>query len=176
MRWRNLQLRSVVVDVRPCRASDVVLARKSNQCKTSLMESRSAHDACGGDRALSSPTQRSIEWLKKQGGVPAIVERWNPYARVRQDVWGVGDILAVIPTEHGARAVMVQTTSAANVLARVAKARDSIGLRLWLLSGNAFEVHGWAKRGPRGKAKHWKLARRLNGIAISNGVTFEEIS
>ena len=29
-------------------------------------------------------------------------------------------------------------------------------LRTWLQANNRFEIHGWGKRGPRGKRKLWK--------------------
>ena len=33
-------------------------------------------------------------------------------------------------------------------------------LRVWLRAGGRFQLHGWAKRGPRGKRKLWMVSRR----------------
>lgn len=42
-----------------------------------------------------SPTQRSLEHMRKLGFVCAIVEKWNPHARIRQDMFGFIDVLCV---------------------------------------------------------------------------------
>jgi len=86
-----------------------------------------------------------------------VVERWNPHVRVRKDLFGIADILAV---GHGLT-IMVQTTSGSNLAARVKKiiAMRTFGL-VWLgVSGHRIEVHGWAKHKMRrgGKAYRYKL-------------------
>ena len=43
---------------------------------------------------MSSPTQRSLAMLKRLGYAACVVERWNQYAKVRQDALGFIDILA----------------------------------------------------------------------------------
>jgi len=42
-----------------------------------------------------SPLQRSKKLLEEQGYLVAIVERWNPWAKVRQDLFGILDLLCV---------------------------------------------------------------------------------
>ena len=32
-----------------------------------------------------TPTQRSLKYLREQGYTVAITERWNPFARIRQE-------------------------------------------------------------------------------------------
>ena len=47
-----------------------------------------------------SPTQRTIKWLKEQGCLAGIVEKFNPYAGefgIRQDLFGFIDIVAIAP-------------------------------------------------------------------------------
>ena len=44
----------------------------------------------------SSPTQRSLKLLRDEGYTAQVVERWNPHARVRQDLFGVIDTAAMI--------------------------------------------------------------------------------
>jgi len=76
-----------------------------------------------------------------------VVERWNPYARVRQDLFGIIDVVAV-----GADIVAVQTTTASNVSARVAKITESEALPILRKAGIRVRVHGWRK--VRGR---WRL-------------------
>ena len=42
-----------------------------------------------------SPLQRSKKYLEEAGFTVAIVERWNPWAKVRQDLFGILDLLAI---------------------------------------------------------------------------------
>ena len=57
--------------------------------------------------AAKSPTQRSLEYLREQGYHCEVVEKWNPWKRVRQDLWGWCDILAIRRDE----VLAVQVTS-----------------------------------------------------------------
>jgi len=62
---------------------------------------------------VSSPTRRSLEHLRKAGAeLVAVVERWNPHAKIRQDLFGVVDVLAI----HGGDTIAVQATSDSNVV------------------------------------------------------------
>ena len=110
---------------------------------------------------MTTPTQRSLALLREQGWQVAIVEHWNPHARIRQDLYGFGDILACHPSRgdgltHWRSIRIIQTTSGSNVSARLAKILAEPRAKVWMESGGEIEVHGWAKRGPRGKAKHWE--------------------
>lgn len=99
-----------------------------------------------------TPTQRSLKLLRAAGYLCAVVEHWNAWRKIRQDLFGFADILAV----RGNETLLVQTTSGSNVSARLAKIRSSQAADLWLSSPTrAIRVHGWAKRGPRGKRKVW---------------------
>jgi hypothetical protein len=88
-----------------------------------------------------SPTQRSLEKLRSEGYLCQIVERWNPHARIRQDLFGIGDILAIREGET----LLVQTTSRGNVTARVTKIQESEHLDKILAAGWKITVHGWGK-------------------------------
>jgi hypothetical protein len=99
-----------------------------------------------------SPTQRSLKKLRDAGWTVAVVERWNPYARVRQDLFGFADLLAF----KGDVTLAVQTTSGANCAKRLAKILACPSAGFWLASTTRkIVIHGWAKRGPRGKRKTW---------------------
>jgi hypothetical protein len=70
--------------------------------------------------AKSSPTQRSLEYLREQGYFCAIVEKWNSFTKQRQDLWGWCDILAI--RENEVLAVQVTSTGVAE---RIKKIQES---------------------------------------------------
>lgn len=70
-----------------------------------------------------------------------VVERWNAFARIRQDLFGIIDIVALDEQQT----LGVQTTSWTNVSARVKKIADSPHLPALLRAGWVLEVHGWKK-------------------------------
>ena len=97
---------------------------------------------------MSSPTQRTLAELRARGyPLVQVVERWNPHAHVRQDLFGIVDVLAV-----GSDILAVQTTSGGNVAARVAKITDSPALPILRKAGVRVLVHGWRKVSGR-----WRL-------------------
>ena len=99
-----------------------------------------------------SPTQRSKQYLEAQGYRVAIVEKWNQWAKVRQDLFGVADLLAMKPQ---APLLAVQVTTTANLSTRIQK--DPRTVQDWRSTGNRFEYHGWSKRGARGTRKLWQI-------------------
>lgn len=101
----------------------------------------------------ASPTQKTLAELRKKGYMAAVVEKWNTHARIRQDLYGIIDVLAVMDKVT----LGIQATSGGNVNARVKKALESPTLVNWLSGGTrAFSVWGWQKVGEKGKAKHWQ--------------------
>jgi hypothetical protein len=90
--------------------------------------------------AKASPTQRSLEYLRDQGYLCAIVEHWNPFARIRQDLWGWADILAIRKDE----VLAVQVTASA-VSERIKKIEASETLPKVRDAGIRIEVHGHRK-------------------------------
>jgi len=90
--------------------------------------------------AKSSPTQRSLEYLRKQGYFCAIVEKWNSFTKQRQDLWGWCDILAI--RENEVLAVQVTSTGVAE---RIKKIQESPTVALVRKAGIRIEVHGWRK-------------------------------
>lgn len=100
--------------------------------------------------AKTSPTQRSLKFLREQGWTVEVVERWNAYTKTRKDLFGCIDLVAM---RHGELAG-VQTTSGAGS-ARIAKIKAEPRMVQWLEAGGTLYVHGWDKRGARGKRKTW---------------------
>lgn len=91
---------------------------------------------------MSSPTQRTLKHLRDLGyPLVQVVEKWNPHARIRQDLFGIIDVVAVSDTEI----VAVQSTSGGNVAARVAKIVESAALPILQRVGIRVIVHGWRK-------------------------------
>lgn len=100
-----------------------------------------------------TPTQRSLQKLRAEGGFVAITEKWNPFSRTRQDLFGFVDLLCI----RGDEVIAVQTTSGSNVSARVQKIRGLQAFHLWNAAPTRRTVvHGWRKVGPRGKRKVWE--------------------
>lgn len=91
-------------------------------------------------KGKSKPTQRSLEHLRAQGWECAIVEKWNPHAFIRQDLFGFADLLCMKPGEGF---LAVQTTSGTHVQERVAKIQAEPRAITFLKSGGKIQVHGW---------------------------------
>lgn len=101
---------------------------------------------------MSSPTQRSLALLRKTWPLVQVTERWNQFAKVRQDLFGFVDCLAV----GGDTVLAVQTTSGDNVSARLHKMETLPSVVHWLSSpSRRIVIHGWSKRGGAGKRKLW---------------------
>ena len=109
-------------------------------------------------KTKTSPTVRSLALLRKNGYTAQVVERYNPYAHVRIDLFGFIDIVAIKEGEDGV--VGVQTTTASGFSARYKKILGIPAARIWLEAGNKILLHGWAKKGARGKRKLWQTVDR----------------
>ena len=96
-----------------------------------------------------SPAQRSLKKLRDEGYTMAVVEHWNPFAHIRQDLFGFIDLLGMVDGLDGL--LGIQTTSSTNFSARMKKSKAIPALKMWLHSGNRFAVHGWKKT-----AKGWE--------------------
>lgn len=90
---------------------------------------------------MESPTTRSLKKLRKEGYTCAIVEHWNQFAKIRQDLYGFIDIIAIRENEI----LGVQTTSGANTAARKAKILAHKNYPIVIGSGIRVVVHGWRK-------------------------------
>jgi hypothetical protein len=90
----------------------------------------------------ATPTARTLDLLRREGWLAAVVERYNAFAKVRVDLYGFGDVIACRP---GGGVLLVQCTSASNHAARVSKAISLPALRTWLASGGLFSVWSWRK-------------------------------
>ena len=90
---------------------------------------------------MPSPTERTLKELRKDGYLCAVVEKWNPHALRRQDLFGFIDILAVRPGE----VLGVQCTVGSSAAERVTKIKAHPNLAAVLAAGIRVEVWGWRK-------------------------------
>lgn len=88
-----------------------------------------------------SPTQRSLQYLRNQGYLAAVTEHWNPFAKVRQDLYGFVDVLAL----HDGKTLAIQTTSTSNFSARRRKILEHENLPILIAAGWQVVIHGWRK-------------------------------
>lgn len=105
-----------------------------------------------GFEVKTSPTKRSLDLLRADNWTVQVTERWNPFARVRQDLLGFIDLIAISPTRG---IVGVQTTTSDNLAARIDKIKAEPKAAIWLASGGRIICHGWSKKGAKGKRKLW---------------------
>ena len=101
------------------------------------------------------PGQRSLEWFRKQGWYAYSVSRWVSQAGRRVDFAGFADLIAYSPSLG--IIVACQATTTAHQSDRLAKILSLESAGAWMKAGGKVHVHGWAKRGPRGKRKLWTL-------------------
>jgi hypothetical protein len=94
-----------------------------------------------------TPTARTLNLLRREAFLVAVVESRVPHVGVRRDLWHFADVLAVHPRDG--LFLLVQVTTAAHVAHRLAKAKSRPELAVWLRAGGRFEVHGWWDRGGR---------------------------
>lgn len=92
-------------------------------------------------KSSTSPTQRTLKALRDRGYTVQVVERWNQYAKVRVDLFGGIDLIAIKED----RILGVQATSNDNAAARVAKLIAEPRMAEWLRAGGLLEVWGWRK-------------------------------
>ena len=97
----------------------------------------------------ATPMTLSLEKLKADGYVPFKTEHWNAFARIRQDLFGFCDLLALKKGE----VVGIQCTSWDNVSSRVKKIADHENTPIVRDAGIRILVWGWKKAG-RGK---WEM-------------------
>jgi len=124
-----------------------------------------------------SPTARTIKYLRDQGYIGDVVERFNAYAGKfgqRKDFLGFADLIVV---KRGEGVIAVQSTGSAHS-EHVRKLSDSectTNMIEWLESGARVWILSWRKvllkRG--GKAKRWEP--RKAEFRFANGeLTIEE--
>jgi hypothetical protein len=116
---------------------------------------------------MSSPTQRTLKYLRDQGYLAQVVEKTVPRVFTKIDLFGAIDIVAIHPEKWGV--LGIQCTTASNQAARLTKALAIDAIKVWVQAGNEFVVHGWRKGGAAGKRKLWTVNTRKVTLADFNG-------
>ena len=94
--------------------------------------------------AKTSPTQRTLKRMRDSGDykLVQVVEHWNPFGRVRQDLFGIGDILGISITGE---THLLQVTSYGNMNARIKKLEDHESTPHLRDADWVLLVEGWKK-------------------------------
>lgn len=114
----------------------------------------------------SAPTTKlSMDYLRKQGYVVAVVESWLTFPerkngiptgktiRIKRDLWNMADLIAFRPDTRGV--YLIQTTTTANQANRAFKIKTSEHAWDWLgCLDRHIHVHGWLKSR---KTNRWEL-------------------
>ena len=97
-----------------------------------------------------SPTQRSLKRLKDSDeyALVQVVEKWNAWAKIRQDLWCF-DILAI--TKEG-DTVAIQVTTKDNMSARINKIAEAESTPHLRTANWTLLVEGWKKVDNRWKS------------------------
>jgi hypothetical protein len=116
-----------------------------------------------------SPTQRALEIARGHGYQAAVTEHWNPHARIRQDLFGFCDVLAIAPGET----LAIQATSAGNVSSRVQKLleEEGVALRVWDCLRAGWRIEVW---GLRAKADRFGSTLKARSLYL-NPLDHEEV-
>lgn len=101
----------------------------------------------------------------------AVVEKFNHFIKVRQDLYGFIDILAVHPDKKEVLGIQTCTDTGGQLSKHKMKCEKLDNLDIWLKSGCKFEIWAWAKKGKSKKRKLWtlrtvKLDERRNNIIL----------
>lgn len=105
---------------------------------------------------MNSPTQLTLNYLRKRGWLVGIVEKFVPFPKPghRVDLFGFCDLLAI----HGDRVAFIQACAGASHAVRLAKVKSNENLTT-ILGGSNYNrevwVMSWRKCGERGKRKTW---------------------
>lgn len=132
--------------------------------------------------------QRSKQYLEDKGWHVAITEKWNQWAHIRQDLYGLHDLVAVRHDSNGVWGVNACEDNGA-VQGHIEKYLNGYEhptkghqlpnphLPVWLAAGNRFSIMGWGKRSSdgRGSRKVWTL-RIMESYLDGAEVKFKEIS
>lgn len=94
--------------------------------------------------------ERSMRLMREREFTVDIVERWNPWGRVKNDLFGVIDLVAIKP----GLILGVQSTTKGQVGPHLKKILAEPRALMWLRAGAELWVHGWYKE-VRGARQYW---------------------
>ena len=112
-------------------------------------------------KSNSRTGQRSLAWCRAQGWEVQITERWNSFARIRQDLFGFIDLLALDVLSQ--TIIGIQTTVGSSMANRIDKIKAERRAIAFAQCGGLIMVHGWRqvaahkKDGTRAARDKWAL-------------------
>jgi hypothetical protein len=115
--------------------------RRSGDVRVPGRQAPQARHGRAGAADMSSPTQRSLDLLRERGYTAAVVERWNPWAKIRQDLFGCIDVLAV----GNGETLAVQACHYSDVSKRLEKIANAEAIPAIRSAGWRLTVMGWRK-------------------------------
>lgn len=128
-------------------------------------------------KASTSPTARTLAEARKRGWIAQVVERWNPHAHVRQDLFGVIDLIAIVPQvdrdgngwpDPGSiLGIQATVNRSGQHAAHRAKILAEPRARAWVEAGGRLELWTWAMQGAAGTRKRWTL--RVEAFEVVDG-------
>ena len=115
-----------------------------------------------------SPTQRTLKALRDRGLKSWVVEKWNSFAKIRQDLFGIIDIISLDP-ETGVIGVQSTGQDFAGHRRKLMKDKAQECIDWLSVPGTSLELYGWRKLKVRrsGKAMRWKA--RIARITLVGG-------
>ena len=110
--------------------------------------------------------QRSLALIREQGGLPWVVEHWNQFARKRQDLFNIIDILVIVD-----KSILGVQCCGMDFSSHDQKILESEYSLPWLEAGGRLELWGWRKlKKVRGKkATEWKMRLKVYSKEDFNG-------
>jgi hypothetical protein len=104
----------------------------------------------------TTPTQRSLTLLRKQGWTCGVVEKWNAHVGIRQDFCGGIDLIAF---SQGGGVLGVQCCAGSGLASHRTKLLAEPRMREWVAAGARLVIYAWRKTNDRktGKRKLWNL-------------------
>lgn len=104
--------------------------------------------------------ERSMRYLRGLGMRVAIAEHWNPHARVRQDLFGFADLVALSMStdREDGQIVAIQCVNT-HLEDHILKIANLEAAKDWCSANGGIEIHNWVKRcaNGRGSRKTWQL-------------------
>lgn len=107
----------------------------------------------------TTPTQRTMRYLRHEGATCAVVEKWNQHAGpfgVRQDLFGFVDVLVLSPDRGFIGVQCCARSRHAAHRRKILEECTELAME-WLRCGGKIEIWSWGKQKVKrgGKAERW---------------------
>jgi hypothetical protein len=116
-----------------------------------------------------SPIQRTLNWLRERGYEAQKTEHFNWHAKVRQDLFGFIDVLAVGENDM----IAIQSSDGAHHAAHRQKILDSRAAQLLAMFGVDVEIWSWSLKLSGKRRKDGLLVRQKEQILRRESLTIK---